>query len=261
MTSPMIAAGVDVGTECVKAVVAAADGKVLGRAVAPARGYFQSCAVEVLTAALDDAQVAEDSLCGVGATGFAMTCVPNATQTISETAAHALGAFHLVRQPMTLVNLGGRSPHVITVGDGGRRVDARGVRRCADGIGSFLMFAARHLDVSPPRLEELASSGTHPATVSSYCSVFSSAELLERLREGVTREDIALGCMHSIAERIAEIGGFQEPMYICGGVVEYFPGVLRALAELADVRARTVPEPIFTGALGSALRVFQCQPR
>ena len=33
-----IAAGIDVGTECVKAVVASEDGRVLGRAVTPARG-------------------------------------------------------------------------------------------------------------------------------------------------------------------------------------------------------------------------------
>ena len=119
------------------------------------------------------------------------------------------------------------------------------------------MFTARHLDVSPPRLEELSASGTHAAAVSSYCSVFSATEVLERLREGVTREDIALGCMHSIAERIVEIGGFRDPVVICGGVAEYFPGVLRAFEQLAGVSVRTVSDPIFTGALGSALKVLQ----
>ena len=50
---------------------------------------------------------------------------------------------------MTLVNIGGRDPHVITVDGEGRRTAARGARRCAVGIGSFLMFTARHLDVQP----------------------------------------------------------------------------------------------------------------
>lgn len=253
-----IAAGVDVGTECVKAAIATEDGRVIGRAVMPTRGYFQTCVYEVLAAALDDAQRKEDELSGIGATGFGMECVPKATLTWTEAACHALGAFQHIQHAMTLVNIGGRDPHVITVDDEGRRTAARGARRCALGIGSFLMFTARHLDVSPTRLQELASAAHNgPARVSSYCSVFSGSEVLERLREGSTREEIALGCMHSIAERIMEIGGFEHPVVICGGVVEYFPGVLAALESQSGLTVRTVPDPIFTAALGAALRVFR----
>ncbi|MBI3569343.1 MAG: hypothetical protein HY084_14180 [Gemmatimonadetes bacterium] len=254
---PRIAAGVDVGTECVKAIVAAEDGKVLGRAVLPTRGYFQACVYEALAAALDDAQRREDELAGIGATGFGSECVPGATATATEASCHALGAFQHERRAMTLVNIGGRDPHVIAVDGAGRRTGARGARRCAVGIGSFLMFTARHLDVSPTRLQELASAaGGRQARVSSYCSVFSASEVLERLREGATREEIALGCMHSIAERIVEIGGFDGPIAICGGVVEYFPGVLAALEAQSGLSVHAVPDAIFTGAFGASLKVF-----
>ncbi len=250
------AAGVDVGTECVKAVVVSGDGRVLGRAVVPTRGYFQTCAYEALAAALDDAQQREADLIGIGATGFGMDCVPRATVVTTESAAHAAGAWHHLRQAMTVVNIGGRDPHVITVDATGRNLGARGARSCAVGIGSFLMFTARHLDVSATRLQELAAAADKPVSVSSYCSVFSNTEVLERLREGATREQIALGSMHSIAERILEIGGFTEPVVACGGVVEYFPGVLRALETMAGVRIAAVPEAIYTGALGAALHVL-----
>lgn len=250
------AAGVDAGTECVKAVVVNAAGRVLGRAVVPTRGYFQACVYEVLAAALDDAQRNEADLAGIGATGFAMDCVRGATATATEAACDALGAFHLIGEPMTLVNIGGRDPHVIHVEDHGRRGEARNVRRCASGVGSFLMFTARHLDVVPTRLQELASAAERPAEVSSYCSVFSATGILERLREGATREEIALGSMHSIAERIVEIGGFEDPVYVCGGVVEYFPGVARALEALSGKTVRAIPDPIFTGALGAALNAL-----
>lgn len=251
-----IAAGVDVGTECVKAVVLSEDGRVLGRAVVPTRGYFQACVYEVLAAALDDAQQREEDLVGIGATGFGMDCVSQATTTATESACHALGAYHQLRHAMTLVNIGGRDPHVIGVDADGRRSAARGVRSCAVGVGSFLMFTARHLDVSATRLQELAAAADKPVRVSSYCSVFSNAEVLERLREGATREQIALGSMHSIAERIIEIGGFEAPVVVSGGVAEYFPGVLRALETLSGVAVTAAPDPIFTGALGAALRVF-----
>lgn len=256
-TESRIAAGVDAGTECVKALILTEDGQVLGRSVVPTRGYFQQCAFEALNGALDDAQRKADDLVGVGATGFAMRCVPNATATASEAMCHALGAHHYFPQPMTVVSAGGREPIVILVDSDGSRIAARSVRRCAIGIGSFLMFAARHLDVSPTRLQELAAQAEHPARVSSYCSVFSATEVLERLREGATREEVAAGCMQSIAERMVEIGGLVEPIIACGGVAEYFPGVIRAFETLSGKHVRIAREPLFTGALGAAIRVFR----
>jgi len=115
------------------------------------------------------------------------------------------------------------------------------------------MFTARHLDVPPTRLQELASAAARGATVSSYCSVFSSTEVLERLRDGATREEVALGCVESIAERILEIGGFHEPTFVCGGVVEFFPGVLQALQSMAGVPVQAVADPMYTAALGAAM--------
>jgi len=252
-----IAAGVDVGTECVKAVVADADGRLLGRAVTPSRGYFQACAYEAITAACDDAQTERTALAGIGATGFGMDCVADATLRASDVACHALGAHQLRAGPMTLVDIGGRDPHVITVDDHGRRTETRGARRCAQGIGSFLMFTARHLDVPPARLQELATAAAQPVPVSSYCSVFSATEVLERLREGATREEVALGCIDSIATRIAEIGGFRDPLYVCGGVVEFFPGLLPALESRAGVTVQVVPDPLYTAALGVALMTLR----
>jgi activator of 2-hydroxyglutaryl-CoA dehydratase len=177
--------------------------------------------------------------------------------TATETACHALGAFHRFPQAMSVINIGGRDPRLILIDEGGRRVETRAVRRCAVGIGTFLMFAARHLDVHPTRLQELAAAADRPAHVSSFCSVFSGTEILERLREGATREEVALGCMHSIAERILEIGGFKEPLVVTGGVAEYFPGVLRAIETLSGMSATVLPGPIFAGALGAALKVFE----
>lgn len=247
-------AGVDVGTEYVKALVLGAEAQVLGRAVVPTRGYFEACAYEALAGALDDAQLGGDDLAAVCATGFGSQCVSQATRTATEAACHARGAFHHLGYPMTLIAIGGRDPHVIRVDGAGEHQDSRAARRCAVGIGSFLMYSARHLDVAPARLQELAAVGERPASVSSYCSVFSSTDLLERLREGASREEVALGCLHSIAERIVEIGGFEAPLVVCGGVAEYFPGVLTALEALSGLAAQAVPEPSFTAALGAALK-------
>lgn len=52
------------------------------------------------------------------------------------------------------------------------------------------------------------------------------------------------------------MGGFRDPLVACGGVVEYFPSVVEAFQTLAGMPVHTVPEPIYTGALGAALKVL-----
>jgi activator of 2-hydroxyglutaryl-CoA dehydratase len=63
--------------------------------------------------------------------------------------------------------------------------------------------------------------------------------------------------MHSIAERIYEIGGFTDPIVVTGGVAEYFPGVLKALSAMTEMDVMAVPEPIAAGALGAALKALE----
>jgi predicted CoA-substrate-specific enzyme activase len=250
-------AGVDVGTECVKAMVATEAGTIIGRSILPAHGSFQDRAHETLTAALDEAQVEPSDLLQVCATGFGATCVPTATMTATEPACHALGAYHHLPQAMTVIDVGGRDPRVIRVDEHGHSVYSRCARRCAMGIGSFLIFASRHLDVHPTRLEELAATAEEPASIGSYCSIFAGTEILEKIRDGVGRPEIALGCMHSIAERIFEIGEFEEPLVVTGGVPEYFPGVLKILASLTGMSVQAIPEPITAGALGAVHKAME----
>jgi predicted CoA-substrate-specific enzyme activase len=250
-------AGIDVGTECVKVIVMRAEDGIIGRSVVPTRGRFEQCIQEALHAATDEAQLGLDSLARLYSTGFGASCVPGADRTVSDTACHARGAFHRVPHAMTLVDVGGRDPNVILVDANGRRVESRSVRKCAIGIGTFLMFAARHLDVHATRLEELAAGADQPARIGSYCSVFSGSDVLERLREGASPGEVAAGCIRSVAERVHEIGRFQDPLVLTGGVLEYFPGVARALGELSGVTPRVLPEPISTAAIGAALLALE----
>ncbi len=249
----MPVAGADVGTECIKAIVASEGGKILGRAAVPTRGYFQDCFGEAMGNALQEAQLSASQLSAVCLTGFGASCIPDATRTVTETLCHARGAYHHFRHAMTLVDIGGRDPKLIHVDEDGVVASSKSVRKCAVGIGTFLMFASRHLDVHPTRLMDLATSAEKAARVGSYCSVFAEVEVIELLRSGATAGEIALGCMYSIADRIMEMDRLTSPVLITGGVCEYFPGVVKALAEKSGLSVEIVPEPIMAGALGAAL--------
>jgi activator of 2-hydroxyglutaryl-CoA dehydratase len=68
---------------------------------------------------------------------------------------------------------------------------------------------------------------------------------------------VALGCIESIADRVIEIGSFTDPVFVTGGVAEYFPGVLTAIANKTGNHVEAVPNPILAGAMGAALWVFK----
>jgi predicted CoA-substrate-specific enzyme activase len=249
----MAVAGADIGTECVKAIVVDGGAKILGRAAVPTRGYFQDCFQEALANAAAEAQVAPSALEAVCATGFGASCAGEGRRTVTETLCHARGAFHHLGKAMTLVDIGGRDPKVVHVDGRGEVLESKSVRKCAVGIGTFLMFTARHLDVHPTRLMDLAATAQKPARVSSYCSVFGEVEVIERLRSGATAGEIALGAMYSVADRIMEMDHLSGPVLVTGGVCEYFPGVVKALAERSGLPVEVAPEPIMVGALGAAL--------
>ncbi len=250
-------AGVDAGTTCVKAIIASENGSVCGRAVVEVRGYFQECAQRALSLALDDAQVSPSDLRMTCATGYAAETVPGSGMTAPTPACLALGAFRRTGSAMTLIDIGGQDPTVVHIDAGGRRSESRSLRKCATGTGAFLDMAARRLDVHPSRLQTLACEAEVPSFIGNYCSVFANTEINERLRNGASSEEVALGCIQSIADRIFEVGGFQAPLMVSGGVPEYYPGVLKALAARTGFPVTALPEPIMTGALGSALKALQ----
>ncbi len=256
----MVVAGADIGTECVKAIVAGDGGKILGRAAVPTRGYFQDCYREAMGNALAEAQLQAADLKAVFVTGFGASCAPDASQAVTETLCHARGAFHHMGKAMTLIDIGGRDSKIVHVDERGGVLASRGARKCAIGIGTFLMFTSRHLDVHPTRLMDLATSAGKPAPVGSYCSVFAEVEVIELLRKGVPAGEIALGAMYSVADRIMEMDRLAGPVAVAGGVCEYFPGVVKALAERSGCPVEVVPEPIMTGALGAALCALEGAP-
>ncbi|MFH1810698.1 MAG: acyl-CoA dehydratase activase [Pseudomonadota bacterium] len=252
-STEVFVAGTDAGTECIKVLVLSSAGTPVGQAVVPTRGYFQDCIQEAMGNALREAKIGVSDLRASCVTGFGATCAPMASEALSEVRCHARSAMRHRAGPLTLIDIGGRDPQVIRIDEQGRVLSSRSVRKCAVGIGTFLMFAARHLDVHPTRLMDLATSASKPVTIGSYCSVFGEVDVIEQLRNGATVDEIALGCMHSVAERIMEIGALEPPIVATGGVCEYFTGVMGALAQRCGYDVAVLPEPIMSGALGAAL--------
>ena len=242
----------------IKAVILDDHKRLVGRFVVESVGYFQGRIREALTGALDEASCLESDLRATCVTGFGARCADDITPTLfaSDSNCHARGATHFFDPPLTLLDLGAREPTLIQVDENGARVVSKSLRKCAVGIGSFMTFAARHLGVPPARLMELASAAEQPTPINSYCTVFAETALLEQLRGGASREQVALGCMHSVAQRVMEIGHFTDPLVVTGGLPVYYPGVVAAIEEKAGIVVKVAPQSIMCGALGAALMAF-----
>jgi predicted CoA-substrate-specific enzyme activase len=251
MDAEAVFLGVDVGSTAVKAVAVDASGAVRGRAVLPSGTDLAASAKAAADGALAAAGAAAAARCV--ATGFGRRNALFAAEAVTEITCHARGAAAHVKPPFTLVDIGGQDNKIIRVGRDGRVEDFSMNRKCAAGTGAFLEEIARRLGLPTGELEPAARRAVREAEIGSFCTVFASTEVLQRIRQGEPVEAIARGALRSVARRVAEMGEIRGALALSGGVVAFHPLVAELLAEETGCRVSVVPDPQCAGALGAAL--------
>lgn len=95
-----------------------------------------------------------------------------------------------------------------------------------------------------------------PVTINSMCTVFAESEVISLISKGEAREDIALGVLHSIAQRISSQYSKLRPTR---GEEVLFTGGLSKSATFVTVLEQYVAAPVkrdplsqFAGAIGAA---------
>jgi len=146
---------------------------------------------------------------------------------------------------------------VIHLDETGRRTSFKMNRKCAAGTGAFLEEIAYRLDLPLEKLNELADRSNGEVTLGSFCTVFAATEILEKIRAGVSVEDIVKGAFRSVAKRILEMDTVQGAMVLTGGVVAHNPVLADLLAESFGTEANVPPDPQYIGAFGAALFAMQ----
>ncbi len=215
----------------------------------------------------------------VCATGYGRKLVSFADGAVTEIMANAAGAGWLYRHwralpgmlgeapsPLelgdpfrTIIDVGGQDSKVIVFGADGMVRDFAMNDRCAAGTGRFLEVMARVLEVDLVRLSELALHSDRPAVISSACTVFAESEVVSRLAEGDTREDIAAGVFRSVADQVAGLAArctWRPPVLFDGGPSRS-PALRRALADDLGCEPAVTPLGQFTTALGAAVLATQ----
>ena len=249
----MISVGIDSGSATTKAVLVN-DGRIAAQVVLPTAFDFLSAAEKAYKNVLAIAEVDEEDVNGVYATGYGRNSIKFASKTISEITAHAKGVYHLYPDVNGIIDIGGQDSKVISV-NGGKVTDFLMNDKCAAGTGKFLEYTARALEVPIEEFGLLALVSKKPASITSMCTVFAETEAISLRARGFTKEDIAAGLIESVARRVAVMArqvGLKQNVAFVGGVAKN-AGIKVALEKELGISLYVPPDPQVTGALGAAL--------
>lgn len=246
-------AGLDVGAAATKAVIINDNSEIVGKAVQKSGVDLKGAAEAVYQAALDLAGITKSNVKYIIATGYGRKNIEFVNEAITEISCHGKGVYHYYPHDCTIIDIGGQDSKIIKLNSEGKKVNFKMNRKCAAGTGTFLHEIANRLDVELDELNELANNASKKLELNSYCTVFASTEILTRIREGETVEDMVKGAFNSIIKRILEMGTFTNNVVLTGGVIAHNKILAELLEEQLQTEINVPPDPQFTGAFGAAL--------
>lgn len=249
----MISAGIDAGAATTK-VLLLKDREIKGYQIAGTAFDFLTSAGSMFDELLASINIGREEIGKVYATGYGRNSISFADKSISEITAHAKGTSFLFPDVRGIIDIGGQDSKVIVVEDG-KVTDFLMNDKCAAGTGKFLEYTAKALEVPIYDLGGLALTSSHPAEITSMCTVFAESEVISLRARGIPKQDIAAGLIAGIAERVAVMAkrmGLKEHIAFVGGVAKN-AGMKTALEKELGVTLYVPFEPQITGALGAAI--------
>ncbi len=252
------AAGIDVGTAFTKAVIVAENGAgphAIGRAMLRTRVELEKAAQAALQLARAGAGLPESTPVYVATTGFGRYTPAFRDIQVTEITSGARGAFSLFPGTAAVIDIGSQSTRAISLTETGKVRSFKSNEKCAAGSGSFIVRAAKYLQVSIDQVGDLALEATNPQPISSVCAVLAESEIINHVSAGVSVEDILRGIYDSLASRSAMLlkrAGVNGEVTFIGGVARQ-RGMVQALEERLACKVNVPRDCEYVCALGAAL--------
>ena len=260
-----LAAGIDVGTGAVKAVIfRVEDGKEewLSRALLRIRQLDpMELASQAFEQTLADAGLNKADLDYVATTGEG-EAIPFHTGHFYSMTTHARGARHLNPQTRAVLDCGALHGRAIITDERGKVLNYKMTSQCASGSGQFLENIARYLGIAQDEIGKLSVQADAPEAVSSICAVLAETDVINMVSRGISSPNILKGIHLSMASRLARllksIGVTNDLIMVTGGLAQdngLVEALREELAKMKGVEAEVAshPDSIFAGAIGAAL--------
>ncbi len=245
--------GIDAGASATKAILLNDKLEIVSHHLKDSGVDFKRAALEARAGCLASSGVGPEGIAHTLATGYGRRNVAFADSTKTEISCHARGAYFHHPGACTVVDIGGQDSKVIRVGIDGRPLSFKMNRKCAAGTGAFLEETAARMSLPVAELDRMARAAEKEIELGSFCTVFTKTEILTRIAEGSTAEEIARGVLGSVVKRILEMDPLIGEVVMTGGVIAHNPYLVDIFEQRLGRRPFIPPLPQFAGALGAAL--------
>ncbi|WP_411167714.1 acyl-CoA dehydratase activase [Clostridium sp. MB05] len=187
-------------------------------------------------------------------TGYGRDLLSETDKKVTEITCHARGAAFLNSTTRSVIDLGGQDCKAIQLDNSLNIVDFIMNDKCAAGTGRFIEVMMRILEEDINNIDSFVK-GKNKVNISSMCTVFAESEIISLLSKDVDRGDIALGILHSIAQRTANFSrklNLQENIFFTGGLAnsKAFKEILKGYLNKNVI---THPLSQYAGAIGAAV--------
>jgi len=178
-------------------------------------------------------------------TGYFRKALPN-VKSITEITAARYGTTYFFPDVEVIVDIGGQDTKVIDMRNNSFVINDK----CSAGTGAFLEFFAEYLGMSMSEMGKIYGNA-EKVELNNTCGIFMLSEILSKLVNGYSKEEVISGIQWSCAQKVASMVPEADKIAVIGGVAQN-EGIVNMLSKiLGNVM---VPEhPQLINALGAAL--------
>jgi benzoyl-CoA reductase subunit D len=250
----MITAGLDLGTQSVKAVILK-DGEVVSRSQVFSGFDPAKAAGQALDEALKKAKMTLNDLDHITATGSGMALATNSNSTISMMGADAKAGVYLFPIARTIIDVGAEEARAVKCDEKGIMVEFVLNERCAAGAGTFIEAMARALEVKLEEMGPLSLKAERASPINASCVIFGESDVVTLIHRQESKPEIARAVFDAMADRISSMVhrlGVNPEVVLIGGVAKDV-GFVASLKRKLGIDISIPEYPEFAGALGAAL--------
>jgi len=252
----MKTAGIDVGFDTVKAVIAD-DGRIIAKVIGEAGCIGRAENIEKLyNEALASAGLKPADIERVIATGIGKFSAGFADDHVSDAVAEANAAQYFHRGAASVVDIGADKTHVVILDDSGIREVVLN-QKCMAGLGLILDVMANRLGFTLEEVSAMEANAGNGVTVNDGCVVFAELDSLEALNRGVPKEQVMSAVIDAVVYRINailhdKIKPESNNTVLLGGVSAN-AAVVSRLKERSGINFIIPEDAVYGGAIGCAL--------
>ena len=258
-------AGIDIGSTTTKTVVVdARNGQIVHSGYRRHSAQQAASVIECLKELLKKFPEAEFFLALTGS-GAKTLSDRLGLPYVQEVVANSIAIRKLYKDVNTAIELGGQDAKVLffrkdTQSGQLEVADMRMNGSCAGGTGAFLDEVAAILRIPVEELNRTAAQGETVYDISGRCGVYAKTDIQPLLKQGVSKENLALSSLHAVAKQT--IGGLAQgldilgPVLFEGGPMTFNPTLIQVFAQRLNLSEEEilVPEhPETIVAYGAAL--------